>query len=268
MDDKNGNPLEIPDNKPESNEKPIRAVNNKEEKRQKQMKAVKIAYAFAILLAVGGAFVAKIATENAMGELNVPLESDYITFNPTYTPTEEPDFEVRQNLQDVPDTRENEITEKETVKETEPSTEETTPYAVPFKDSFHSPTGGKVVNKFENSKPIYNETLGEWRTHPAADYKGAEGANVTAIAYGIVENIYDDALYGTVIEIDHGNSLFVRYCGLNKDTIEVKKGDSVKAQQTLGFLGTVPAESKMQSHLHLEVIYDGKLIDPENLINN
>ncbi len=266
--DNNKNPIEIPDNNPESNEKPIMGTASNS-KHKKKMKAVKYAYAFAVLLALGGALAAKIATENALGELKVPIESDYVTIDEITVPTQEPDFEVRQNLNNVPDTRE-EQTEKSTEKKTDPSTvtETTSPFAVPFKDNFFSPTGGKVINKFENSKPIYNEALGEWRTHPGTDYKASEGGTVSAIAYGTVQNIYDDALYGTVIEIDHGNSVFVRYCGFNKDTLEVKKGDTVKSQQALGFLGEIPGESKEIPHLHLEVIYEGKLIDPTELMVN
>ncbi len=265
MDD-NKNPIEIPDNNPESNEKPIMGSVG-DTKHKKKMKAVKYAYAFAVLLALGGALAAKIATENALGELNVPIESDYVTINEITVPTEEPDFEVRQNLDNVPDTRE-ESTKETTETKTEPSTvmETTSPYATPFKDTFFSPTGGKVINNFENSKPVYNEVLGEWRTHPGADYKASEGGTVTAIAYGTVQNIYEDALYGTVIEIDHGNSVFARYCGLNKDTIEVKAGDTVKAQQALGFLGEIAGEDKETPHLHLEVVYEEKLINPAQLI--
>ncbi len=265
MDD-NKNPIEIPDNNPESNEKPIMG-NASEAKHKKKMKAVKYAYAFAVLLALGGALAAKIATENALGELKVPIESDYVTINEITLPTELPDFEVRQNLDNVPDTRE-ESAEATTEAKTEPSTEAETvsPYATPFKDTFFSPTGGKVINNFENSKPVYNEVLGEWRTHPGADYKASEGGSVTAVSYGTVQNIYEDALYGTVVEIDHGNSVFVRYCGLNKETLEIKAGDTVEAQQVLGFLGEIPCESKETPHLHLEVVYEEKLINPIQLI--
>ena len=129
MDDKK-NPLEIPDNNPPKEQKPIMSREKREElKRKKQMKVVKIAYAFAILLAVGGALTAKVATEKALGNLNTPIESDYVTIIPTDAP-EETDFEVRQNLQDVPDTRE----EAETETTAAPSTtEEASPYATPYK---------------------------------------------------------------------------------------------------------------------------------------
>ena len=112
---------------------------------------------------------------------------------------------------------------------------------------------------------MYNETLGEWRTHPAVDFKGAEGSQVKAISHGVVNNIYDDPMYGTIIEIDHGNKVTARYCGFNKETLEVEKGDTVKEGQLLGYLGVIPCE-KEQSHLHFEILYQGKRVDPLELM--
>lgn len=262
MDDKK-NPLEIPDNNPPKEQKPIMSREKREElKRKKQMKVVKIAYAFAILLAVGGALTAKVATEKALGNLNTPIESDYVTIIPTDAP-EETDFEVRQNLQDVPDTRED--TEPESTETTEATTIESSPFAQPYKDYFCLPLDTKIINEYNPSKPMYNETLGEWRTHPAIDFKGAEGAQIKAISYGVVNNIYDDSMYGTIIEIDHGNKVTARYCGFNKDSLEIEKGDTVKEGQLLGYLGVIPCE-KEQSHLHFEILYQGKRVDPLELM--
>ena len=149
MDDKNDkkNPLEIPDGNPPSEQKPIMSREKREEiKRKKQMKVVKIAYAFAILLAVGGALTAKVATEKALGNLNTPIESDYVTIIPTEAP-DETDFEVRQNLQNVPDTRD----ESETETTTAPTTSQTTsPFATPYKDYFALPLDTKIIK--ENTK--------------------------------------------------------------------------------------------------------------------
>ena len=76
MDDRNDihspdeqkNPMEIPSNEPESETQPIRASksNRTDEatKHRQRMRGVKIAYAIALLFAVGGALTAKIATEN------------------------------------------------------------------------------------------------------------------------------------------------------------------------------------------------------------
>ena len=270
MEDKNNqNPLEIPDNNPQSESKPIRASHRTQTEKQKKSRVIKIAYAFAFLLALGGALATKIITEKNLGNLNVPIEQDYITVAPTEeNKTTEPDFQVRQNKTDVPDTR----TETET-KETEPTTEEKTepttekkPYSTPYKDYYTLPLGTDILKEYLPSTPSYNPSTDDWRTHPAVDFKGAEGSQIKAISYGTVKDIYDDALLGTVIVIDHGNQVEAKYCGLNKDTIEVEKGTTVNEGQCIGYLGTIPLEKAELSHLHFEIYYKGKNVDPLELM--
>ena len=282
MDEKNKNNTnsdptpEIPENSPPAENKPIKAnaqnVKADENKKHRQrMNGVKIAYAFALLLAFGGALVAKLATENALGSLNTPIESDYVTIAPTIVPTTpqtdepEPDFQVRHNVTNVPDTRENVTTE-----ETNPETEEQTTksnFAVPYKDYYTLPLGTDILRDYNPTTPSYSSTMGDWRTHGAVDFKGADGSQVKAIATGTVTDISDDPMYGTVITIDHGNDVIAKYCGLNKDVTEVNEGDTVKSGQLLGYLGEIPCEKSDVSHLHFEIYYKGKNVDPLTLMN-
>jgi len=249
-------PLEVPENSPSSQPKPI--------KNTKAARKMKAAYAFALLIALGAAFTAKIASEKALGQLQVPIESDYVTTtkeNPVTSPffaTTEPDYEVRQNLTDVPDTREE--TEEQT------NTSEKSLYATPYKDYYVLPMGTKIHKEYSPQNPVYNPTLGDWRTHNGIDFKGVEGDQVKAIAYGEVLSVYDDVVWGTVVEINHGNSVIAKYCGLNKDTVDLKAGATVKGGDLVGYLGVVPGEKTDVSHLHFEVFYNGKNVDPLELM--
>ncbi len=264
MDDKNNqNPLEIPENEPSRNIKPVSASSIEEAKHKKKMKIAKTAYAFAVLLALGGALFTKIATEKTLDNLKVPIESDYVTLPSVTNPlTEVPDFEVRQNKTDVPDTR------PETTLPTEKPTEEptTSPYAVPYKDYYTLPLGTDILKDYRPSTPTYNTSTDDWRTHAAIDFKGEEGAQIKSIAAGKVKSIVNDALLGTVVEIDHGNDVIARYCGLNKDTIELTQGKTVKSGELIGYLGVVPFENAEQPHLHFEIIYKGEKVDPLELM--
>lgn len=262
-DDKSSNegtPLEIPENDSPREIKPVRAVKN--DKNKKAMNKVKVVYAFAMLLAIGAAFTAKIATEKALGSLE-PIESDYVTLTPEdYTSkdseflTEEPDFEVRNNVTNVPDTR------GDAEESTSPATTEKSKYSKPFEDYFSLPLGTDILRDYAPDRPMYSATMGDWRTHNGIDFQGADGDQVKAISYGTVSSIYEDVLLGTVVEIDHGNGVVARYCGLNKDTIEVDAGSIVEADTLIGFLGTVPFEKTDISHLHFEIIYNGENTDP------
>lgn len=270
QNDENNNenkPLEIPENDAPRETKPVTAVKNGKQK--KTMNKVKAVYAFAMILAIGAAFTAKIATEKALGNLT-PIESDYVTLASESQKskdsdflTEEPDFEVRNNVTNVPDERkESEKSEENT----QVSTTEKSKFSKPYEDYFALPLGTDILRDYSPDKPMYSATMGDWRTHNGIDFQGVDGDQVKAIAYGTVSKIYDDALLGTVVEIDHGNGVIAKYCGLNKETLEVKAENTVEAGTLLGYLGTVPFEKTDISHLHFEIIYNGKNTDPLELM--
>ncbi len=263
--DNDKNPLEIPENTPSSQPKPIKSAQS-----YKLTKKVKYAYAFALLFALGTALITKISTEKAIGNI-APIESDYVTITTeNYTSkdsiflTTEPDFEVRQNLEDVPDTREE--TEKNTEEQTKEETTKSSKYATPYQDYYSLPLGTDILKDYSPDKPTYSATMGDWRTHSGIDFKAAEGEQVKAISYGTVTKVYDDALWGTVVEIDHGNGVTAKYCGFNKSTLEVKKGSIVESGSLLGYLGAIPCEKTELSHLHFEIIYNGENVEPLELM--
>ena len=268
MNDRNNNhnekkQLEIPENTPSQEPKPIKSAGN-----NKTMKKVKYAYAFALLIALGTALFTKISTERALGNL-APIESDFVTITTEKETskdsgflTTEPDFEVRQNLTNVPDTREE--TEENSEGKSEVKTTQNGEYATPYKDYYSLPLGTEILKDYSPDKPTYSATMGDWRTHSGIDFKATEGEQVKAISYGTVTSIYDDVLWGTVIEIDHGSKLVARYCGM--DTVNVSEGDYVTIGEVLGTLGTTPFEEKSESHLHFETLLDNKYVNPLNVM--
>ena len=172
--DNDKNPLEIPENTPSGQPKPIRSSRN-----DKTMKKVKYAYAFALLLALGTALIAKISTENALGNL-APIESDYVTITTEKSTskdseflTTEPDFEVRQNLENVPDTREE--TEENTEEQTKEETTQSSKYAIPYQDYYSLPLGTDILKDYSPDKPTYSATMGDWRTHSGIDFNACNG---------------------------------------------------------------------------------------------
>ena len=271
--EENGTPLEIPANEPGKDIEPIKAHNKTST--ANKMKGIKIAYTIAILFALGGLIATRLSINNSFSDLNTPLNNntnaeslEESNFN-LYDFTEEPDFQVRQNVTDVPDTRTEIETENETEATTEKQTEKVTEkdnFAKPYSDYYTLPFGSDILNDYNETAPMYNATMGDWRTHPAVDFKGTEGGQVMSIAYGKVTAIYDDALYGTTVEIDHGNKVVAKYCGLNKDTLEIKEGSTVKDGALIGYIDTVPCEKADLPHLHFEIKYKGKYVDPLELM--
>ncbi len=119
--------------------------------------------------------------------------------------------------------------------------------------------------KFNDSSLQYSCTYDDYRVHKADDITSKTSSNVNACGDGIVTEIYYSELLGTVIEIDHGNGVTIKYCGLKQNT-NVKKGDKVTPTTVIGSLDTVPSECLDPKHLHLEVTKNGKPIGLSDLI--
>ncbi len=151
--------------------------------------------------------------------------------------------------------------------ETKPETE-----AEPETESVPEPTGeyvqpleGEVINPFSEGELVKSETTGTWQTHNGADIAAEEGAAVHAIDNGTVSEVVKDGLWGICVEIDHGNGIVSRYCGLSP-SLGVQEGDTVERGGVIGAVGnTADVESKLPSHLHFEVLKNGIFVNPMNI---
>ena len=127
------------------------------------------------------------------------------------------------------------------------------------------PAGKNVMKEFSGDELVYSQTLKDWRVHDGVDFEVEKGTAVKAMTNGTVTDVREDPMWGTVVEIDHGNGVIATYCGLAKN-VAVKKGDAVTTSQQLGAVGEIPCEIAEASHLHLKVTKDDQLIDPTTLL--
>lgn len=168
-----------------------------------------------------------------------------------------------QNPVTVKDTTAPTTTEPTTEKPTETTTQST---SMPLSDtntpyvSFYKYPIGETVLKGYTEEPVYNKTMNHFRSHAAIDFKGDEGTDVYAINDGRVLSVYNDAMLGMTVEIDHGGNLVAKYSGL--EVVNVAKGESVMIGETIGTLGKVPFEASAECHLHLETRLDGDCVNP------
>lgn len=229
-------------------------MNN--EKNKNTNKKFKIAYAFTFIIAIAALMFTKISSEKSLGNIS-SLENS--TTEKQITTTEKNVIEetVRQNLTNIPDTRESTENNKETEKDN---------YNKPYKDYYCLPFGNQIIKDYSNMNPVYSKTLGDWRTHNGIDFSGEAGGAVVAISYGEVISIYEDTLFGTCVLIDHGNGVTAKYCGLNKETLNVKEHSSVNSEDIIGYLGEIPCEKQEGAHLHFEITHNGELVEPLELM--
>ena len=215
----------------------------------------KIAYAFTFIIAIAALMFTKISSEKSLGNIssleNSTTEKQITTEKIVIEET------VRQNLTNIPDTRESTENNKETEKDN---------YNKPYKDYYCLPFGNQIIKDYSNMNPVYSKTLGDWRTHNGIDFSGEAGGAVVAISYGEVISIYEDTLFGTCVLINHGNGVTAKYCGLNKETLNVKEHSSVNSEDIIGYLGEIPCEKQEGAHLHFEITHNGELVEPLELM--
>ncbi len=110
-----------------------------------------------------------------------------------------------------------------------------------------------------------------WRTHPLTgkrDYHNGQdiatqfGNKIIATADGVVLVAGHWDYLGNLIIIDHGFGFTTRYGHLA--SFNIKEGDRVKRFQVIGYVGNTGRSSA--PHLHYEVRYFGKPLNPMNFI--
>lgn len=146
--------------------------------------------------------------------------------------------------------------------EAAPSKEEA---SSPVATSFAMPLKGDIAKSFSDSELKFSNTYKDMRYHEGIDINCDKGTSVKACGDGTVVAVINDSLLGIYIEIDHGNGIVSRYCGLNKNVL-VSEGDIVKLGEKLGITDIVPSECVDAPHLHLEIFKDSKSVDPLSII--
>lgn len=117
-----------------------------------------------------------------------------------------------------------------------------------------------------SDKMVFNSTLNRYSAHLAIDFFAPENTKVFAVYDGTVESVTNSLLKGTTITIDHGNGLKTVYNSLAEE-VSVTEGQSVKQGDVIGLVSTTNRqEYKEGSHLHFEVLEDGKSIDPSKYL--
>ena len=126
--------------------------------------------------------------------------------------------------------------------------------------------GAEVQREYSGAQLVFDETMGDWRTHNGTDFACDEGDEVMAVLDGVVERIYEDGLLGACVVLDHGADLKSLYCGLTVAE-GLREDQKFSAGQTLGrACGSILGESAQGCHVHLELRESGQLIDPMSVL--
>jgi murein DD-endopeptidase MepM/ murein hydrolase activator NlpD len=119
--------------------------------------------------------------------------------------------------------------------------------------------GGWISSGFGRRKDPFT---GRPALHTGIDFAGLPNSAVVAAGAGVVTRAGRHRGYGNLIEIDHGNGYVSRY-GHNASNL-VATGVRVKAGQVIALMGSTGRSTG--SHLHFEVLQDGRPVNPIRLV--
>jgi len=114
---------------------------------------------------------------------------------------------------------------------------------------------GYISSSFGERMDPFN---GEEAMHKGIDFATDTGADVLAVASGIVTWAGPREGYGNLIEINHGNGYSTRYA--HNAEILVNVGDTVQRGQAVAVVGSTGRSTG--PHVHFEVLRAGNQIEP------
>lgn len=99
--------------------------------------------------------------------------------------------------------------------------------------------------------------------HQGVDFAGKPGTQIMAAGSGIVTWSDRKHGYGNVVEINHGNGYKTIYAHNKKNLVEV--GQKVEKGDVIALMGSTGRSTG--THLHFEVLHNGKYVNPNRYID-
>jgi murein DD-endopeptidase MepM/ murein hydrolase activator NlpD len=128
------------------------------------------------------------------------------------------------------------------------------PQGRPVKSGWLSSYFGKRTDPF-TGKPA---------NHTGIDFAGKLGAEIVAVADGVVTWSGARYGYGVMVEINHGNGYSTRYAHNSENLVDV--GDEVKKGQIVALMGETGRATG--PNLHFEVLQNGRRVNPVKFIRD
>ena len=114
----------------------------------------------------------------------------------------------------------------------------------------------------ENAILFYENT---YIQNSGVDYASSNQFDVISILDGTVISVEDNDILGTTVEVRHSNDLISIYQSLSD--VAVKKDDQIIQGQIIAKSGVSNINKDLGNHLHFELYYKGKIVNPEEYYN-
>ena len=137
----------------------------------------------------------------------------------------------------------------------------------PYLDS--SVTIGKNYYDYKGTAENQEKSIiyydGTYMQNSGIDYVSETEFDVISILDGEIIEVKEDNALGKIVEVKHKNNYISVYQSLSN--ITVKKGDTISQGQIIGKSGTNELDKAMGNHLHFELFYNGKVVNPLEHLN-
>ena len=114
----------------------------------------------------------------------------------------------------------------------------------------------------ENSIIFYEDT---YIQNSGVDYTSSNIFDIVSILDGTVISVEENDILGTTVEVRHSNDLISVYQSLSD--VVVKKDDQIIQGQIIAKSGISNINKDLNNHLHFELYYKGKIVNPEEYYN-
>ena len=137
----------------------------------------------------------------------------------------------------------------------------------PYLDS--SVTIGKNYYDYKSTAENQEKSIvyydGTYMQNSGVDFVSNNVFDVVSILNGTIIDVKEDDALGKIVEVKHDNDYISVYQSLSE--ISVKKGETISQGQLIGKSGTNELDKKIGNHLHFELFYDGKVVNPIEHLN-
>jgi murein DD-endopeptidase MepM/ murein hydrolase activator NlpD len=129
-----------------------------------------------------------------------------------------------------------------------------------------TPSGSAVEKGLLSSKfgSRIDPFTGKRESHKGIDIAGKSGSVILAVGDGVVTFAGPRKGYGNLVEVDHGNGYATRYA--HNETQLVNVEETVRKGQPVALMGSTGRSTG--PHVHIEVLRDGKQVNPAKFLNN
>lgn len=136
-------------------------------------------------------------------------------------------------------------------------------------ERFLLPVSGVLLKGHDAEVQVFSSTMGDYRVHLGIDIGTVAGANVCAMADGVIAQVWEDVSMGQCVAIKHSGGAYSIYKNLSPELAErTKAGNTVKAGDVIGTVGeSAMAEIAEEPHLHLEMTVNDLQVDPRDYLD-